>query len=277
MSQVSPWGVESLDVAAYLRRIDVSGPLPASADTLRRLHRAHVSHIPFENIDIPLGRGIEIDLDSLQAKLVRSRRGGYCYEHNLLFSALLERLGYGVVRLGARVLMGIDAITAKTHVSLRVTALGADYFADVGFGPDTLVEPLPYEDGAEAEQDGWTYRLRADGTDWLLTRYQDGDWFPLYRAGPERLNPIDYVVGNHYVSTHPRSPFTGRVFAGRALPDQRLTLNGRTLTRKRPDGTSQVTEVPDGDLRRVLGEEFGIALSEADVHVLLRSIPATSE
>ncbi len=98
----SEWRSEQLDVDAYLERVGYDGDLKPTAETLRGLHRAHVAAIPFENLDIVLGRGISLEMDAMQDKLIRRDRGGYCYEHNLLFAALLERIGFAVSRLTAR-------------------------------------------------------------------------------------------------------------------------------------------------------------------------------
>jgi N-hydroxyarylamine O-acetyltransferase len=99
---MNDWEIDRLDLDAYLARIGFGGAPAADVDTLRALHRAHHAAIPFENVDIVLGRRLEVDLDSVQDKLVRRPRGGYCFEHNLLFAAVLERLGYAVTRLAAR-------------------------------------------------------------------------------------------------------------------------------------------------------------------------------
>ena len=97
------WDIDRLDLEAYLRRVGFAGDTAPTVQTLAALHRAHVAAVPFENVDIVLGRGVSVELDSVQAKLVDRGRGGYCYEHGLLFGAALERLGYTVDRLLARV------------------------------------------------------------------------------------------------------------------------------------------------------------------------------
>ena len=116
------WSAAKLDLDAYLRRIGFSGPAEPSEAALVALHRAHLAAIPFENLDIMLGRGVQVDLDSIQAKLVHARRGGYCFEHGQLFGAVLERLGFGVDRLLARVGPDGAPVPPRTHLTLRVTA-----------------------------------------------------------------------------------------------------------------------------------------------------------
>jgi N-hydroxyarylamine O-acetyltransferase len=129
------WDIDRLDLEAYLRRVGFAGDTAPTVQTLAALHRAHVAAVPFENVDIVLGRGVSVELDSVQAKLVDRGRGGYCYEHGLLFGAALERLGYTVDRLLARV-GGEEQRPprARTHMTLVVRADGVRWLADVGSG-----------------------------------------------------------------------------------------------------------------------------------------------
>ena len=128
------WSVRNLDLDAYLQRIGYDGPLDPSHATLAGLHRAHLAAIPFENLDLMLGRGVRVDFDSIQAKLVFANRGGYCYEQGQLFGAVLERLGYQVDRLLARVGPDGEPVRPRTHLTLRVGADAGTWLADVGFG-----------------------------------------------------------------------------------------------------------------------------------------------
>lgn len=257
------WTIDRLDLDAYLERIGYDGPLAADAGTLRSLHRAHAETIPFENLDILLGRGIALDLDSVQDKLVRRPRGGYCYEHNLLFAAVLGRLGFAVTRLAARVQPSGSGV--RTHMALRVEAGGEPWLADVGFGA-SLLEPLPLRAGT-ARQGGWTYRLEPAGADrWLLAQDGAGE---LYEVTLEPQRPIDYEVYNHYTATHPRSPFVGQVVALRTEPDTRYALRGRRLeTTTTPAGESETREVAPDELAAVLADPFGIVLTDEELAAL---------
>ena len=262
------WGADRLDLDDYLKRIAYTGALAADADTLRGLHRAHAAAIPFENLDIVLGRSIELDLDNVQHKLVRRRRGGYCFEHNLLFGAVLERLGYPVTRLAARVQP--SRAGPRTHMLLRVVADGSPWLADVGFGA-SLLEPLPLQP-THVTQGGWRYRLRAAGSDaWLLEQDGPDGWSELYAFTLEPQRPIDYAVYNHYTSTHPRSPFTGQVVALRTEPDIRHALRGRQLTITRPDGVTEGHELRVEELPGVLTDLFGIELDAEEQEGLRRA------
>ncbi len=132
----------ALDLAAYLQRVGYGGSLDPTLETLRALHLAHTSAIPFENLDIPLGRGISLELADLQAKLVASRRGGYCFEQNALFAAVLESLGFKLLRLAARVRFGATEIRPRTHMLLEVEVDNEPWLADVGFGCAGLRFPI---------------------------------------------------------------------------------------------------------------------------------------
>jgi len=182
------WEIGQLDVDVYLRRIDYDGPLIPSMETLYNLHRAHAGHIPFENLDIPLGRGISLALGDLQDKLLRHKRGGYCYEHNLLFAALLENLGFEVHRLVARVQP--DKPGPQTHMTLIVSLGDRMWLADVGFGA-ALLEPIPLKDGVVVHQGAWTNGItRQDNGTWRLRSQGPDGWTDLYAftREPRHLN-----------------------------------------------------------------------------------------
>jgi N-hydroxyarylamine O-acetyltransferase len=255
------WEVERLDVDAYLARLGLEAAPPPTPRGLRSLHRQHAAVIPFENLDILLGRPILLDLGAIQDKLVTRRRGGYCYEHNLLFAALLERLGFGVTRLAARVRMGSEAIRPRSHMTLQVESAGTDWLADVGFGGEGVLDPMPLVDGAVTSQPGWNHALsRDEDGSWVLRSLHPEGWFDLYAFTLEPQHPVDYEVANHYLSTHPRSPFVTGPVVQRSTTEWRLSLTGRRLVESRPDGTETAVELDDGELAGTLTERFGIPL-----------------
>jgi len=153
----------SIDLAAYFERIGFSGPArPApTLDTLRALHLLHPQTIPFENLDVLIGRPVRLDLESVQRKLVESRRGGYCYEHNLLFRSVLQTLGFRVRSFAGRVLWGRDApeMPARTHMLLLVDLDEGTFLTDVGFGGMTLSAPLALQTGLEQITPHGAFRL----------------------------------------------------------------------------------------------------------------------
>ncbi|HEV2087443.1 MAG TPA: arylamine N-acetyltransferase [Cryptosporangiaceae bacterium] len=264
----SEWETHLLDLDAYLARIGYRGDLSPTAATLDALHRAHSAMLPFENLDIVLGRGIALDLAAVQAKLVGGRRGGYCYEHNLLFAAVLDRLGYTVTRLAARIRHSVARPGPRGHMMLCVQAEGVRWLADVGFGAG-VEAPVPLLDGATAGSDGWTYQLRldADGWWWLRAPGTDGP-ADLYAFTLEPQHRVDYETANHYTSTHPRSPFVGRPLAMRTVGDARHALVGRELATTHPDGTSRRRIVAAGELGEVLHDVFGIVLRRDEIALL---------
>ncbi len=267
----SLWGGSQLDLDAYLARIGFQGDRQPTLENLRRLHARHSASIGFENVDVVLGRPLPLDLESLQTKLVHRHRGGYCYEQNLLYAAALDRLGFRVSGLGARIRMGDDRLRPVTHALLRVEIDGEDFVTDVGFGGAGLLEPLPLRDGTEVRQGGWTFALalEQDTHTWALRSRTETGWMDLYAFGTEQRYPVDYTVFNHYISTHPRSPFVRRLVAQRPLPDLRTALIGRQLIHTRPDGTTEVRDIPPQETPQVLASEFGITLSAADADALV--------
>ena len=255
------WDSDRLDLDAYLARIGHAGRPGPSAGTLRALHHAHVLAIPFDNLEIWLGRPIPLDLPSLQDKLVKRGRGGYCYEHTLLFAAVLDRLGFRVTGLGARVRVGSDQIRPTTHALLSVDVDGQRWLADVGFGGTGLLEPILLRDAVQVVQHGWTYRLTEEvGGVFALRALRPEGWLDLHAFTLERRYRADFAVMNHYISTHPRSPFVGRLVVGRTDGARRLSLNDTRLTVARPDTTEHTTELRSEDLPTVLRDVFGYHL-----------------
>jgi len=176
-----------LDLDAYLARIGEKSPLAPTSDALLALHRAHCAAIPFENLDILLGRGISLDLPALEAKLVRGRRGGYCFEQNTLFRAALEAMGFRVTALAARVRVGTTEIRPRTHMLLRIDLPEGAFLADVGFGGDGLVHPIPLAEGPETwvGERGTGCGARATSGSWKGTRAVSGP-----TSTPSRSSPI---------------------------------------------------------------------------------------
>lgn len=267
------WGSAELDLDAYLERTGYRGPLEPTAATLRALHRCHAEAIPFENLEIILGRPVNLDLASLQAKLVMRRRGGYCYEHNLLFAAVLERLGYAFSGLSARVTMGTGQPRPPTHMCIRAEADGVSWLVDVGFGGEGLLEPVPMRPGQRISQGhgAWRYELadQGDGT-WALSSLRPHGRLELYTFTLEARPPIDYQVFNWYTSTHPRSPFTQRPVAQTAGGTLRRSLIGDELTLIRPGWACDTRTVAPADLPEVLAADFTIELTAQDAGTLRR-------
>jgi N-hydroxyarylamine O-acetyltransferase len=262
------WSIAKLDLDAYLARIGYTGPAEPSAGALTALHRAHLAAIPFENLDIMLGRGVRVDLESIQAKLVHRRRGGYCYEHGQLFAAALERLGFSVDRLLARVVPDGEPMRPRTHLTLRVRAGEGSWLADVGFGssppaPLTLRGP---RSGDPQELDGWIYEVvpgESDGT-WKLRELQGADWTTLYRVEDQRVYPADVVMSNHYTSTYPQSWFTWQPIVVRREPSAIHSIIGRAYTITRPGHIKERRTLTDEEFSTALTTTFGLLFTKEE-------------
>jgi N-hydroxyarylamine O-acetyltransferase len=267
-------------LAAYFDRIGYSGPgrgpQQATSETLHALHRLHPQVIPFENLDALLGRTPRLDLASVFAKLVSARRGGYCYEHNLLFRAVLDTLGFETTGLAARVLWNDPAaMTPRTHMMLLVETPDNTWLADVGFGSMTLSAPLLFDAGREQATPHEPFRLDLIERGDFLLQVKLGDaWRPIYRFDLEPQFAADYAMANHYVSTYPESIFLNHLIVARVLPGQRQTLFDTTLS-QRGETESKRELASAGELRRVLHDTFGLALPGQDSDTR-REAPAES-
>jgi N-hydroxyarylamine O-acetyltransferase len=249
---------DPLDLEAYLGRIGYSGRLQPVPAVLEAIHLAHATHIPFENLDILLKRPIRLDLASLQAKLVTGGRGGYCFEQNLLFSAVLQRLGFSVTQLAARVLYRSRRKLPRTHILLRVDVDGATWLADVGFGLEGLLLPVPFGSGREARQFAWTYRaVEADG-EWILQSLRNDSWMNLYSFTLEPCLAVDFEPANHYTATHPDSRFVRTLTVQLPTPEVRYLLRNRELVLDRGGTVTRRVLADDDELLAVLAEVFGL-------------------
>ena len=254
------------DLSRYLDRLGLDADPP-----LADLHRAHVTRIPFENLDPFVGIPASTEVDAIARKLVDSNRGGYCFEHNLLFAAALEALGARVEPMLARVRNGRPATPAGplTHLLLRVQWGGAIWHADVGFGHGTLLEPIPFGPGGPYVQSGWSYRVvEEDRLLVLQSISDDGGWRDLYAFAPEPAPPIDIEVNNWYACTHPRSRFvTGLLVTEHAADGSVTTLNNfrgeMLLGVVRPTESSWVSVDPEA-VPDMLMERFGLRVPEPE-------------
>jgi N-hydroxyarylamine O-acetyltransferase len=218
-----------LNVQAYLDRNSYNGPLTPTLEVLRNLHRAHLFSVPFENLDIAAGRKIVCDEDAFIDKIVERRRGGFCYELNGAFAALLRAIGFQVTLLSARAPRedGSDG-PEFDHLALRID-LDEPWLADVGFG-DSFLEPLGLRSGVKGSHDGRRYRVVDAGNSLRMERAErDGIWKRQYSftLTPRSLN--DFAAMCHYHQTSPESPFTRKIVCSRAAPDGRITVAERRL------------------------------------------------
>lgn len=252
-----------MDIAAYLNRINYRGPLAPTAETLRQLHLAHLYSVPFENLDIHLKRPIVLDEARFFKKIVVHRRGGFCYELNGLFAALLRELGFNITLLSAGVYepeqdrFGPD----YDHMVLLVQ-LEERWLADVGFG-DSFREPLRLDDPAHQIQNGAAYRIACDGDEWtMMERGAEGKWADGYRFSLKPRRLYDFTYACHYQQTSPDSHFTQKRICSQATPEGRITLSDTRLIIT-ADGQRQERALADqGEYEAALKEYFGVVLIE---------------
>ena len=240
---------------AYLERIGLASSPPVDAEGLRRLHVAHLTTVPFENLDIHLDVPIDLDPRSLEDKIVTRRRGGYCYELNGAFAALLRSLGFGASLLEARVFDDAGALGIRfDHLCLLVD-LDRPYLVDVGFG-DNFLEPLVWEPGAEQTDPTGSYVIAERDDGWFdLVR----DGAPQYRLSREPRRLEDFEPGNRHQQTSPDSPFRRGPMCSLATSGGRITIAGATLIETR-DGARSETDLTDGERMRAYRERFGLDL-----------------
>lgn len=249
-----------LNVPAYLDRIAYTGPLLPTADVLRNLHRAHLFSVPFENLDIALGRKIVCDESAFIRKIVEQRRGGFCYELNGAFAGLLRAIGFCVTLLSARVPRedGSDG-PEFDHLALRVD-LDEPWLADVGFG-DSFLEPLRLESGAEQSHDGWQYRVVDCGSSLHMERTElAGTWKRQYSFTPTPRSLGEFAAMCQYHQTSPESPFTRKRVCSKATVDGRITVAERKLIVTRNGIKEERLLASDSEWRAALREYFAIVL-----------------
>lgn len=256
---------DSINLDAYFDRIDWRGGTAPTFATLAGLLRAHVLQIPFENFDVLLGRGVRLDLDSIQSKLVGARRGGYCFEHATLFAAVLEKLGFETRRHTARVVLFEPVTTApRAHMFLTVCLPEGTFVADPGFGLFTSRVPIPLVDGAEARGDYETHWMVRDGERWIL-RAQLGDApVDAWVTTLEEDNPVDFEMGSHFTATHPASPFVNRIMISAVTEKGRVTLMNCDAKIWQANSASPMKLADRPALRAFLIKYFGFDLPEVE-------------
>jgi N-hydroxyarylamine O-acetyltransferase len=256
-----------MEIEAYLSRIKYSGPLDPHPATLRAVHVAHLQAVPFENLDIHLGRAIVLNLPALFEKIVTRRRGGFCYELNGLFAWLLQTLGFKVTLLSAS-----DAQAGKNygpefdHLTLLVECPAegdapAHWLADVGWG-DSFCEPLRLDVSRDQEEGLRAYRIdRLDRYHILWQRNYAGQWEKQYRFTLEPRQFSDYEQMCWYHQTSLQSTFTKHRICSLATPRGRISLDDQRLI-VTEHGKRQERVVGPDEYRAILESQFGINLAE---------------
>ena len=253
---------------AYLSRIGLDDAISDDVAGLVSLHMAQAYSIPFENLDIMLGRGIDIAPDAVYTKLVDDRRGGYCFELNGLFIEALKAFGFKVRPLLGRVHVSGEP-TGRTHKICLVSFGEQMWLADVGFGANGLRAPMPLSSGFKSEQDGQVFRLIDDDTFGMMMQCQSPKgWLDLYSFDLSHVCSADIEMGNHYTSTHEKCIFTLMPIVTKPTHEGRVTLRQDNL---RIEGGKTVVDKKITKLRdyhTALGSHFGLEFSEEEAEVL---------
>jgi N-hydroxyarylamine O-acetyltransferase len=271
----------TIDLDAYFERIRYAGGRAPTLATLAAIHARHAEAIAFENLNPLMGWPVRLDVESLQQKMVRDGRGGYCFEQNLLFKHALDALGFRVTGLAARVLWGApeDTVTARSHMVLRVDLEEQLYIVDVGFGGVTLTGPLRLEADIEQSTPHEPFRLLKVNDEFIAQVKLRGDWMSLYRFNlQENLLP-DYEVANWYLSNHPDSRFVTGLLAARPALDRRYALLNNQFAVHHLNGRTERRILTSADdMRETLENAFRLTLPDTpDLDELLARLAAQAE
>ena len=261
---------------AWLNRIGYEGSLVPELETLRGLVKAHAASISYESIDVLLDRLPKLDLESLQRKMIASRRGGYCFEQNYLFRAGLRSLGFDVTSLQARVVRGlaIDAPRPMLHMILQVNLPEGPYLADVGFGNLAPTAPLKLSPDIEQDTPHEIMRFIRMGDELTLQSKLGERWEHIYRVVLLPRVDTEYEICNWFTASHPDSPYRSNLIAARPGPGKtRVTLFNARLNVRRANGEVDRRLLTDPtEYREVLNGTFGLDLSEADLALALETV-----
>jgi N-hydroxyarylamine O-acetyltransferase len=270
-----------LDLDSYLTRIGYTGERTATLETLRALQSLHPLSIAFENLDTLAGRPVKLDLPSLERKLVASRRGGYCFEQNLLLKHALGAMQFDVTALAARVVWDRPAgePRARTHMVVLVALGGRRYVCDVGFGGLTPTAPLELLPDVEQRTPHETFRVVRAASEFAVEARVRNEWKRLYRFDLQEQLDVDIELLNHYVMSHADSPMRSRLIAARVAADRRFGLGDGTLSVHHLRGASEQRRIGSvTELKGVLASTFGVdAPTGDDVDAALARVLASDQ
>ena len=254
--------VSRMDLRAYLDRVQFHGEPRVDFDTLRRLHRGHLQHIPYENLDVALGRRVSIDISPIFDKIVTRGRGGWCYEMNGLFAWALAEIGFKITRMAGGVMRAVNGdASVGNHLVLRVD-LDRPYLADVGFG-DGMLEPVPLVEHA-FRQGFLDFRLEDLGSGWWRFHNHPAGGAPSFDF---ELFPAErdlLAAKCDWLQTSPESPFVMNAVVQRHLPDCLAMMRGRGLKTLTVAGAESREINSAHEYVETLSQVFGLDLPEAE-------------
>ena len=251
----------ALDLAAYFVRIGYTGPREPTLAVLRALQLQHLMTVPFENLDVLLGRRISIEPAAIEQKIVRDQRGGYCFEQNSLFRDVLRTIGFTVTPLLARVRWQVpaDYRTPLTHMVLRVEANGRSWLVDVGMGGVGPTGPLALDTDTEQATPHEPRRLQRKEATMLQQLRSGSDWLDVCEFSLIEPAPMDFELGNWYSCTHPKAKFMNNLVSARVTHDRRVIIFNCDFTYRYPDGRAETRNIESPEeLLSLLDEHFGL-------------------
>jgi N-hydroxyarylamine O-acetyltransferase len=255
-----------MNLNTYLERINYTGSLEVTQQTLHALHRQHLLTIPYENLDIHLGRRLELDQKYIFEKIVTQKRGGWCYEMNTLFAWALREIGFDVTLLSGAVNRKREGDKAEGNHLVLLVMLGQPYLADVGFGD--LPEVLPLEEGSY-QKDFMTVRLTKDGEWWRLHNHEYGGAKSFdFTLRPYQLS--DFAAQCHRQQTSPDSGFVKTTVCQIFTREGFATLRGAVLQTVTRHGVAKRVLDFEKDYKKVLCETFGLELPTHDLYKKVR-------
>lgn len=252
-----------MNLNAYFARVGFNGSAVADLPTLRALHRLHIEAIPFENLDVLLGRRIDMSEAAVERKIVEERRGGYCFEQNTLFRGVLEALGFKTEAFLGRIRRNVppDVRTPLTHMVLRVSIDGTPWLADVGFGSLGTPAPIRLDIDTEQETQLEPRRIARRGSTLFHQARLGDEWVDLYEFTLEHPAPMDFELGNWFSCTHPKANFVNNLVVTRVEGTSRLLINNREFVVRHLDGTAEKRELAShAELMELLASRFGLTL-----------------
>lgn len=267
---------ETLNLRAYVDRIGYSGPWQPTPERLTALVKRHMAAIPFETIDVLLGRGVDLAPAAIDRKILTNRRGGYCFEHASLMRRALQAVGFSVTQYLARVKVHEqpgDPAQPATHTLLKVAAGGRFWLVDVGFGGFMPNEPLAWQPSTPQRTDFGTFRLTETRDGYLLESLYENQWSPLYEILDFHWRHADFKVANHYTASHPDSHFRNVLTVARTECQSRTTLVSNRLKCVARDGSREQFTLDAAALADTLATVFGLPV-ESDWRPLLEQVAA---
>jgi N-hydroxyarylamine O-acetyltransferase len=255
----------SLKLDAYFERIGYRGTRRPDVETLRELHLLHPQAIPFDGLSPFLGEPVKLDIDSIQEKLIFQKRGGYCYEQNILFWEVLRVIGFEVTGVAGRVRLGCppDVTTPRSHMVILVDLSEGTYVVDVGFGKLTLTAPIRLEVGVEQSTPNELVRItEGPSGSYAIQASLASEWKTLYTFDTHQAFPVDYEMFNWYFSTYPKSPFVSGIMLGRPYREKRHALLNTRYTVQDRYGKGEIQHLSNpSEFREVLMNGFGIDIT----------------